>query len=279
METISNTFSCQYRWGIQVTPAHKHLNVLLEVGHNGATLFVYDFDTASPVALRHYALPVADHDYKSFFQHIFTELKAIDSSLSIHRLFIDRSDYTIVPNVFLAETTADEHLSFLFGSNDGFMVNQIRLFNDNQCTLVYRYPQSLSQAMAHIKLAPVGHSDQWLLQRSLQQNGLHCFIDPVRVKVHYINNNQLVYTGSSDYTNQHDILYFLLAVCNQYQIDRHAVDVLLNGFVSPTSALYKTLFDYFLNLHMAEQELSSSDTEELPAYFYSTLKYLVTCES
>ncbi|MFM7711136.1 MAG: DUF3822 family protein [Ferruginibacter sp.] len=279
METNSNTFSCQYQWGIQATPAHQHLIVFVELGDIGATLFVYDKKSASPVALRHYALPMGDHDYKSFFLFIISELKAIDPSLSIHRLCIDRSDYTIVPNAFLAETKANEHLSFLFGSNDGFMVNQVSLFNDNQCSLIYRYPNTLSETTALYSLAPIGHSDQWILERSLQQNGLHCFIDPVRVKVHYIQNNQLIYAGSSGYINQHDILYFLLTVCNQYHIDRNTVHVLLNGSVSPSSALYKTVFDYFINLNLAETETPQSDTDELPAYFYSTLKYLVTCES
>lgn len=279
METISNAFSCQYRWGIQLTPAHQQLTVILEIGDIGATLFVYDNGSASPVALRHYALPVGNQEYKAFFQYITAELKTIEPSLFIHRLFIDRSDYTIIPNEFLTETKAEEQLSFLFGSNDGLIVNQTGLFNDNQCTLVYRYPQSLWDTASSLSIKPSGHSDQWLLQQSIQQDGLHCFIDPVRVKVHLIQSNQLTYVGMAAYANQHDILYFLLAVCNQYQVDPYAVDVILNGFISPSSALYKTLFDYFLNIRMIETDAMQSDSDELPAYFYSTLKYLSTCVS
>ncbi len=279
METNSTAYTCRYRWDNPLSSANQNRLVSLVIGQNGVTLFAYDIDAELPLTLRHYTLPDYFDDFSGLFKHLIDALQHIDSTLTIHQLIVDRSDYTIIPNAYLTNITADDHLAFLFGSNNSHLVKQVRISDNDEASLVYRYPQSLQEAISHYSINLIGHADQWLLQRSLQKNGLHCFIDPARIKVHLIKNNSLHYTGTETYTNQQDVLFYLMTICKQYAVDPKEVTVILNGFISPTSALYQTLHDYFLTIQWADTDGLHAESDNLPTYFYSALKHVTTCAS
>ena len=97
-----------------------------------------------------------------------------------------------------------------------------------------------------------------------------------------IKNNSLLMAQIFPYTKSDDVLYWLLKICKQFSLSQSAVKVILSGLVDKQSAVFKDLYQYFLNLDFApiENDIQLSRAfEEYPVHFFSSLYKLALCAS
>jgi Protein of unknown function (DUF3822) len=84
------------------------------------------------------------------------------------------------------------------------------------------------------------------------------------------------------YTRSGDVLYWLLKICEQLSLSQAEVSVVLSGLIDKQSAVFKELYQYFLNVEFASVENDirlSRDFEDYPAHFFSSLYKLASCVS
>src|SRR5205814_6155262 len=84
------------------------------------------------------------------------------------------------------------------------------------------------------------------------------------------------------YTRSGDVLYWLLKICEQLSLSQAEVNVILSGLIDKQSAVFKELYQYFLNVEFAPVENDirmSGDFEEYPVHFFSSLYKLASCVS
>ncbi|MFL5810508.1 MAG: DUF3822 family protein [Flavisolibacter sp.] len=81
------------------------------------------------------------------------------------------------------------------------------------------------------------------------------------------------------YTSPLDIVYYLLNICYEFELEQSSVYIILSGLVEKDSALYTELLQYFSNLHFAHApELQLPDNVH-PHYFFTSLYNLAACVS
>jgi len=91
-------------------------------------------------------------------------------------------------------------------------------------------------------------------------------------------SNDFLLAQSFSYTTPADVIYYLLKICQQFNFSQKDVKLILSGLIEKDSALYKILYQYFINVGFrnALWEISS---KEYPAHFFTSLNDLALCAS
>ena len=94
-------------------------------------------------------------------------------------------------------------------------------------------------------------------------------------------NNKILLTQTFLYLTPDDVLYYLLKICQQFGLSQQEVHISLSGLVDQQSALYRELYQYFLNVEFrnAEWIIPASVNNESPLHFFTSLNDLSRCAS
>ena len=89
---------------------------------------------------------------------------------------------------------------------------------------------------------------------------------------------KILLANSYEYTTPDDVLFVLLKICQQFSLSQQAVDLWLCGLIDRQSALYKELYQYFLNIEFRESGWHAA-SQEYPSHFFTSLNDLASCVS
>jgi Protein of unknown function (DUF3822) len=78
-----------------------------------------------------------------------------------------------------------------------------------------------------------------------------------------------------EYTTPEDVLYYLLKTTKQFSLSQQEVQLQLSGLIDKDSALYKELYQYFINISFGEADWKGGN--EYPAHFFTSLNDLAKC--
>jgi hypothetical protein len=91
-----------------------------------------------------------------------------------------------------------------------------------------------------------------------------------------IKQGQLLLAEQFEYSTPHDVIYYLLNICEQYNLSQYEVQLKISGLVDKDSTLYKELYQYFLNINFREASWSHPD---YPLHFFTQLNDIAQCAS
>lgn len=80
-----------------------------------------------------------------------------------------------------------------------------------------------------------------------------------------------------EYSTPEDVLYYLLSISKQFSLSQDEVQLSISGLVDKQSALYKELYQYFVNIRFRDAAWDMRDTE-YPSHFFTSLNDLSVCE-
>lgn len=82
-----------------------------------------------------------------------------------------------------------------------------------------------------------------------------------------------------EYKTPLDVVYCLLKICYEFQVQQSAVFLIVSGLIDKDSAMYTELHNYFLNLHFAQAPEFSVPENEHPHHYFTSLYNLAACVS
>ncbi len=89
--------------------------------------------------------------------------------------------------------------------------------------------------------------------------------------------NNILLAQTYEYSTPEDVLYALIKICKQFSLSREEVELQLSGLVDKQSALYKELYQYFINIHFRNATWHTDS--DYPAHFFTSLNDLALCVS
>ena len=95
-------------------------------------------------------------------------------------------------------------------------------------------------------------------------------------------NGSLLLAQIFNYTSAADVLYYLLKICKQFSLPQNEVHVFLSGLVDKQSAMFKELYQYFLNIQFASlqnQVKLGESFNDYPEHYFTSLSRLAACVS
>ncbi|MEX2380430.1 MAG: DUF3822 family protein [Vicingaceae bacterium] len=154
-------------------------------------------------------------------------------------------------------------------------------------TLVFAYPkrihQLLSQQFAGFQLLHYGSPLLELsgLELSPQSENFKLHIQYDHFEVIYAKNGKLRFFNRFNYQTVEDLIYYLLYVMEQLQLDREKIAVEVFGEFEKQSAIFEMLHKYIRNINIRERNPEmkySAVLSELPKHYYFNLFNQYLCE-
>jgi hypothetical protein len=146
--------------------------------------------------------------------------------------------------------------------NDVYTVPQ-----DVQQFLMRRYPSASFKNFPTLALMNLDNSVNGLLQVDFG-------VDEFELVA--VNQNKLLLAERFEYATPHDVIYEMLNLCNSYSLSQYKVKVKVTGLVDKDSALYKEMYQYFMDIEFRNATWSHTD---YPAHFFTVLNDIARCAS
>ncbi len=125
------------------------------------------------------------------------------------------------------------------------------------------------------------HEYSLLIQTLEVSEATNCLVIDFRKEdfvVLAIKNGQVKLVQTFCYVTPDDVLFYLLKVCGQFSLSQQEVQLRLSGLIDRQSALYNSLYQYFIQVEFRMPVWKSQD-HQYPAHFFTSLNDLALCES
>ena len=96
-------------------------------------------------------------------------------------------------------------------------------------------------------------------------------------RVLVVKGKQILLAQMYTYTAPMDVLYYLLKIGKEFQIDQQEVALVLSGFIDEDSALYKEMYNYFSDVSFKPSSVNTLSETNYPQHFFTSLNNLVAC--
>lgn len=106
---------------------------------------------------------------------------------------------------------------------------------------------------------------------------IHFTMQHFRVLVKKAGQVQLAQIYS--YKTPLDVVYYLLKICSELQLDQSHVHIILSGLIEEASALYKEVHNYFLQIDFAPPPTVAVPQNDYPQHFFTSTYNLAACVS
>jgi hypothetical protein len=147
-------------------------------------------------------------------------------------------------------------------ANDVYTIPQ-----DVQQFLMRRYPSASFKNFPILALRNLGNSDNGLMQ-------IDFGVDEFELVA--VNQNNLLLAERFEYVTPNDVIYVLLNLCNTYSLSQYKVKVKITGLVDKDSALYKEMYQYFMDIEFRSATWSHAG---YPGHFFTVLNDIARCAS
>lgn len=188
----------------------------------------------------------------------------------------------LVPAAYHKPDDAQLQLQAVYGDTVESVLITEHLPDWNMYNL-YRVPEALHSAISRRfingKFWNIHSVQLKNFPRKMQNSILVDFtVDEFSVIV--FKNNALHLAQSFFYSSPGDVLYYLLKICQQFELSQQEVTIFLAGLIEKNSAIYRELYKYFIHLEFENMPdgIRVADTlSEYPDHYFSSICKLATC--
>jgi hypothetical protein len=264
-------------------PAYlQNYHLILQVGNDGLFTVVFDKEKNKYIAFEYYS-----------FQQIFnTELISdlFDIAASESRIIslkyrsvscsVVNNLSTIVPSALFEEDKKRLYLKMnvQLQGNELILTDNIK---NQDAKNVFALPFSIkSKIDSQYGKITYHHFSSCIIESLLAQNRnqskkkLYIHVQPSHFEVIVIEGKNLIFYNTFNYHTSEDLIYYVLFVCEQLQLNPENIETFLLGEIERTSAIFTLTQKYIRNLKFAERTDNSDYSYQLqtfPKHFYFSL--------
>ncbi len=192
-------------------------------------------------------------------------------------------DFTILPDAFALKENTKEILEFSSGNNSK------NTFTHQLNNLSFNYfleSETIQFLEKTFKNASFSHSGAVAINllfnnRSLKKCDLFLNFSDNVFELVAKENNSLLYYNVFNYETKEDVMYFLLFMMEQFNLDASKIKLIVAGQIEAESDLYKGLKKYIKNIDFAVNDITLNNSfkdVKIPNHFYFTLLNQHLCE-
>jgi Protein of unknown function (DUF3822) len=193
----------------------------------------------------------------------------------------DTSRNVLIPSSTYKAGDAEVLLTNLYGINNGYRIVS-ELIPEWQVYNIYAAENTLWEWVNIIfPFAKYRHQYSLTVKKAEAAEGNGCILADFRTNdfsVMATADGKILLAQNFEYSTPEDVVYYLLKTCQQYTLSQSNVSLKLSGLIDKQSALYKELYQYFINIEFSEAGWNMAGTE-YPAHFFTSLNDLAQCVS
>ncbi len=194
-------------------------------------------------------------------------------------------DFTIVPEAYSNSNDLKEFLSFSSGITD---VKNPVTHSIKNVKFCYAFEQELTQVLekifshAIIKHAGAINNELFFSNHSLVNANLFLTVNDGLIEIAAKEKNDLLFYNVFNYENNEDILYYLLFMMEQFNLNPLQIKVLISGQLATDDSLILSIKKYIkqVNFVVHNPDIKLEDElQTLPKHYYFTLLNQHLCVS
>jgi hypothetical protein len=187
------------------------------------------------------------------------ELIALISTIRQHKLkpekvnlYFDFPDFMLVPDELYKQGSEADMLDLFFGKEANVVckTDQLKIAEVKN---VYRISNSIlnpiSMAFPNAKLT---HSNVKQINGKVEGDLLTGIVFNNIIKLFLYQNNELHLVKHFTFSTHDDVVYAVLQICSVHDIDPNQIKLRLKGMIVKDSALYQSLYNYFMDIDLEE---------------------------
>lgn len=187
----------------------------------------------------------------------------------------------LVPKHFINSANIKELLELQQGDvSDAYIRSDFNYKEDIQT--IYAVPKQIDAVLSYLFSADISMHQYGLLPilNTFTQQHLYCIFGIGQFTAMLIKEGKLQCIQSYNFKVPEDINYFLLQLCESFEIPVDDVELLLNGMIDQKSSLYEELHNYFLQIKFGSLPDNFTYPEginQFPSHYFSHLFQMIAC--
>ena len=261
--------------------AENNINLLIEVGWEGASFVYYSMD---PLKIEGLVIMQAEKNITAV--ELTNELEKLlqtepHTEFASCHICYDFKETNLVPASYFNESEVAGMMDCVTGIQADSITFSAPV-DELNATNIFRINAAINNIL-HNKFPEAHfHHTHNLLLPLLQKQALQlfCIIYRNSIRVILFKENKLQLVRQFEYSTPSDVAYHLLNTCSLHQVSPSQIVLTLSGYIDKDSNLYDELYRYFLNIQLNELPAGVEITDaiaEMPAHFFSHLISLVPC--
>lgn len=158
------------------------------------------------------------------------------------------------------------------------VINEV--IGDWQVANVYSVPYALlNKVLTYFPSSRFWHVQSVYIKNAVCENPFGClYVDfgNKQFNVTVAKEGKLLLSKSYRYKIPADALFYLLKICESFDLSQETVQLKVSGLVDRSSGIYRVLYEYFLNIDLVAASWEQDDT--YPAHYFTLLNQLSLCE-
>ena len=190
---------------------------------------------------------------------VLPDLAFLPNSSQKSLFSINNEVYTIIPKSLFEKNQLENYLKLNFSAEK--LENTIphaQLVESIQAYIVYAVPmyiqETIQQKFDHLKFS---HHTSSLIEMNLlrhsKESMLSINMKDAAFDLYGQNEGHFSYMNSFSYASAEDVVYYLLYVMEQLELDRNSIEISLYGEIEENSQVYELLFTYLKNVRLGGQ--------------------------
>ncbi len=240
-----------------------------------------DNNTCVALATFHFTPGSTEEGAVSAIHQVVAEQPVLKQVFKNIYIIYGYSQSVLVPNDFMSGDENRPMLELLFGDTRESVIRNEYIYR-HMIHNVYSVPAAIDATVTrYFEKATYSHLFS-LLPDVIKNSGTHlyCIFNTGQLTVLLQKQGKLQVIQNYIYKTPDDVAYYLLNICQQFNVTLAGVTVHLSGMIDAASALYAELYKYFLNIFfeaLPEEYEYPENIGKYPAHYFSHLFAVASC--
>jgi hypothetical protein len=259
-------------------PGSSH-QLVIEIGNDELMCLSKNLITLEVIAFELFAIEKEDNiNWNKILYAFKTTSEILKYKYKEVKCFFNLDELVLIPEEMQGESAAEDYLNLIYGENNKQLLCYENVTYANHFISAYRVPKiiidNIHQTFENCQL---GHTYSVILKDVMGRTDLHSFFLKIQFyTTHFVLGvwklGKLQIIQSYKYFQPEDVIYYLLRIVQQFEMDALQTELELSGMIEEDADIYVKLLKIFgkiKNQHMLPNGIFQNVSAKHPAYYFS----------
>ncbi len=254
-------------------------SLYIELSSQGLSYVILSNHVAIGLAFYNFNGIPSDQQSADHIHQIITEQPFLQQKYHAVHIIYSYATSVLVPQEFIVDTEHKAMLELVHG-NCGDCIIRTDYIQEHSIHNVFSVPRVIDQVMTGY-FNTASHMHYFSLLSNLESglaNHLYCIFSPGQMKVVFKKAGKLQAVQLFVFKTPEDAAYYLLNLCQSFEVKAADCVLKLSGMIDESSALYKELYKYFYQIQferLSERFKYPEEIDQYPGHYFSHLFSIV----
>jgi hypothetical protein len=253
--------------------------LVIEIGNDELMCLSKNLITLEVIAFELFAIEKEDNiNWNKILYAFKTTSEILKYKYQEVKCFFNLDELVLIPEEMQGESAAEDYLNLIYGENNKQLLCYENVTYANHFISAYRVPKiiidNIHQTFENCQL---GHTYSVILKDVMGRTDLHSFFLKIQFyTTHFVLGvwklGKLQIIQSYKYFQPEDVIYYLLRIVQQFEMDALQTELELSGMIEEDADIYVKLLKIFgkiKNQHMLPNGIFQNVSAKYPAYYFS----------